>query len=362
MLESPFTLLFLYLLVVFIFFAQSKKKLLDSQNNFFFYVSCVLMIFVCAARGEGIGADTEDYKMSFDSEMFVDTVSYERTWIYICSFVKFILKKEFDVVILIYSLICFLPVIFVVRKETKYPYMAFYIFIVIGLFFANFNIMRQCAAMSICLYSFYLLRRKKYLFFALFCGFAILFHATASVFFFIVFATYCFSKLSYKGKIMLLLFSLMIGLLFYGVINSLAVYASWDKYQNYKEYADTKSVNFFANFLVNIIHTYWTILIYRHFKDFREPNKFSYISMYLLSVVLANLFVYNIGINRIVFYAKYSAIIAIPYLWELYCSHNLSVKISYPNTFRCHLHYYFVFLFLIYILSIFQNSNGVFPF
>ena len=41
------------------------------------------MIFVCAARGEGIGADTEDYKMSFDSEMFVDTVSYERTWIYI---------------------------------------------------------------------------------------------------------------------------------------------------------------------------------------------------------------------------------------------------------------------------------------
>lgn len=90
MLESPFTLLFLYLLVVFIFFAQSKKKLLDSQNNFFFYVSCVLMIFVCAARGEGIGADTEVYKMSYDSGMFVDTVSYERTWIYICSFVTIV--------------------------------------------------------------------------------------------------------------------------------------------------------------------------------------------------------------------------------------------------------------------------------
>lgn len=373
MISDKFLLLFIYISLPSFFFLLNRKRKVSWGQRVFI---ALLLFLIVGLRGSEIGSDTGPYSVSFESGSFAFTTSYEITWIGICSFVKYVLHKDFQWVLLIYSAFTICPVVYVVSRQSKYPLFSLFLYVLFGYYFLAFNIIRQSVAMSFSLLAVYFWIKRHYPLSVVMMITAFLFHRVAIVVPILLWgASWLGGKNKQKLKIMVLL-SLAVGPYLFGLINKVTAVAFIEKFTVYAEYAGEKGANVGGLFIQNLIGSLfclWFIDRSRH-RDF-------YSKAYFSSIILGNLFLYNMGVNRIIYFLSIFSILAIPNIlydykmWRLYRKRllgeiegqpvSVNIRASFfqsrfgPNLF---LSAFLGAYSLLYIYSIFTNASGVYPF
>lgn len=339
-------LLFLYTLPVILFVVYRKKQ----RIGFFFYLFCFVYILLLSLRPETIGSDTSNYIASFESKTYLITESYEISWVGICFIIDNLFHLDIRFVFLVYALITVLPIIYVCYKDSSYPYMSILFFIMMfGLM--PFNIMRHCAAMSLSLLVIHFFSKKKLFKACLFGGLAILFHNSAVVLVIFGIAIIFFQRFNLSNNMLILILwiTLILGYVSFSLSSSIIGMFPTDKFSAYSDYALERGVSINNIFIMNIITLCWGSIFLR-FQSMKSKNLYYW--TYFVSFLMNNFLSYQIGANRVLFFISIASIIYIP---NLIINEKKNIKIVRVVT------YYSIFVFIMFIRSVFLNGDGVNP-
>lgn len=341
MFDSPLLVFAIYLILPLIFLLNARKSI---KKNFFYWLSCAFLVWLAASRTIEIGSDTVSYHESYEYKTYLLTNQFELSWIVICTLGNW-MQWSFHELLAVMSLLALVPLYIVISKVSKRPYMSLFLYITTGFYFLSFNIMRQTIAISFFALAVVYFWEKSYLKTTFSALVAVAFHYTCFLMFPILFFIPLLNRFSHRFKVKLLFLTLGTGFLFSNVVNWLMSFLPFEKYAVYSDYAVDKNANILALFLVNVLVNMQCYLCIRERKWTVLTN------IYYASVVLVNIFGYNIGINRFIYYLSVFSILAIPEIiaGQKYRYSNLAVYVVFYNLF-------------FYIFSILRNTSGVFPY
>ena len=146
----PFLMLYLY----------TKTACYTLQyKNFFLYLAAFPMFFIIAIRGEDIGADTGVYARHFVSvlnkslEVAIDDSRMEFGYITFVKYLGYVTasSKVYQVICACIYYVCMMS--FVKQLKGNDGFFFFFFFCTLGLFMFMFTGVRQCIAISICLFT-----------------------------------------------------------------------------------------------------------------------------------------------------------------------------------------------------------------
>lgn len=191
------------LLIVFFAFIKNNSINAEKENKIFFILTAVILIVVAGLRSRYTGTlDTDVYSAMFEKmcnyTSFKSYFSgvYKVDSLFVFSEVAFHLfcyllskiSNNPQLLLLTTSAINILSVLFFIKKNSENTEVATIGYVCLGSFSFSMNGMRQALAMSICLLSFELVKKKKFAPFLLTIILATLFHKTAFVFLIVYFA------------------------------------------------------------------------------------------------------------------------------------------------------------------------------
>ena len=153
------------------------------------YIISFLPIYLLyVLRSTSVGFDTNQYAIQFFNitkqnwnEIIFNNLKAEPGIYIVYKFLSYF-TQNFNVVLCVLGLICFVPVLYFFYKNTKNLILALILFYCYN-FFLYLTSLRQCCAMSICLLSIEFIKKKKIVFAFLIILIAVFFHHSAYVFF-----------------------------------------------------------------------------------------------------------------------------------------------------------------------------------
>ncbi len=337
----------LSVLVVYLMFPLMLYLLKSRYNNtILYYLFVILIIITIGYRGENIGSDTINYWDSYIYNTYLNTENYGYPWLVVCSLASYF-HKEFYFVQILYALLAILPISVVIKKESRRPFLSLFFLFTLGFYFSALNIMRQVAAIGVGVYAAYCFYKKRYVLFAVTCFFAILFHRTAVILPLGIITVALFKNKLANNMSKLIVLSLLGGLILYPIFQSLSAYIPIEKFSEYGEYAAEKKPNIPYLFIVNAITTYFNYCFIRNNKESLVVDP--YFLLYSVSTVCNNLLLYNIGMNRLVYYFSIFSCIGLVNIYRISKKNNLMTLFILYNV-------------LSYLYIIVSNGSGVFPF
>ena len=166
---------------------KDNRLLVSKKRRNYILMAALPMFFLIAFRNQYIGADTLVYLEHFErmvdtpwSRIF-DNTRMEHGYIV---FVKML--TLFTNNALIYQVICvtiyLLAVTSFVNQLDDDPFFVLFLFATMGMYTFMFTGVRQCLAISICLFSFRFIRKRKIVPFALLMALAFTFHKSSILF------------------------------------------------------------------------------------------------------------------------------------------------------------------------------------
>lgn len=163
--------------------AASAKK----WRWFYILISLLPLFALIAFRGQYIGADTSVYLRNFNqiaktpwSELFEET-RMESGYIVFVKLLTYVVKDA-RIYQVVYALIYMAAMFTFAIQQKKSPFLFIFFFATLGLYTFMFTGVRQCLAMSICLFSYVFIRKRKIIPFILLVILAYFFHKSSILF------------------------------------------------------------------------------------------------------------------------------------------------------------------------------------
>lgn len=186
----PYILVALFPLAVECIYSEhlTRSPAIAVKRRWLYLLVATLPLFIMIGiRGANIGADTGVYILHFESMVHVplgEALTASDTEVGYIVFVKLIgmITDDPNVYQVICASVYFLGVYTFANQLEKSPFLFLVLFATMGLFTFMFTGVRQCIAMSICLMSFYFIRRRKLIPFVLVVLLAFTFHKSAILF------------------------------------------------------------------------------------------------------------------------------------------------------------------------------------
>lgn len=223
-----------------------------------FFFGCFLIILMC--RDISCGIDLRNYEtIFFDATTYPFRNSYDLEWGYnTLESIIGLLTKEFQINLIILSLIAVVPIYAMYKKEVEIPYLTIILFLTVAPFSMYFSGMRQVIAMAFVVPVYYFTREKRIFPFLLTVALSSLFHKSAWVMMF--FYPVYHLQLTKKS-----LFWLIPGLLFTLVFNqrifTVMLRFLGDRY--IEKYSATTSTGAYSILILLVIFTVYSFLIVR---------------------------------------------------------------------------------------------------
>lgn len=128
----------------------------------FLFLSFLILTIVSGIRGYGVGADTPVYVSLFNNIDYVP-LSSDRFEPGFNIFVRFVhgLSRNPSLLLFASSAICIGTICYFVFRHSKYPTISILLYVLLGSYFSQMNIMRQSIAMSITMWGFLLILNEK---------------------------------------------------------------------------------------------------------------------------------------------------------------------------------------------------------
>lgn len=175
----PFMMLYLY----------TKSAYYTAQyKNLFLYFAAFPMFFIIAVRGEFVGADTGTYIRHFISvlnaslETAIADTKMETGYVVFVKYLGYFVRNPNIYQIVCASIYYICTMSFVKQLKGSDGFFFLFFFCTLGLFMFMFTGVRQCIAISLCLFTYKYLIRRKYWICLLLLGLAFTFHKSSFLF------------------------------------------------------------------------------------------------------------------------------------------------------------------------------------
>lgn len=331
-----------YIIILALTFKIKEKK-------FEIWDFILLGVLISFSAFRTVGVDYNLYKLNFEHLTLSSSIT-SRTGIayaYFAYFVKFVLKNDFQIIIIVISLITNIFIYLFFKKNSKRPGMSLLIYISLGFYTTSFNMFRQMLSFAIVLHGLNKFNEKKYLKMIVLYCLAFFIHSSSIIA--IIMYTF-FSKFPKIEINKILLFSLSIfGLIFYNKLFPLVVKLT-NGYEMYLNYDATPGIGTFmivGTFL--IIYFFMFLLNKKKIIDFEQSNTF--LNLLTIGIAIMILELKNFLFFRFAFY--FTFFISIIFV-DYYESCNLK-----KNKF---LNLAFYLCMFIYFLVYINNFDGVVPY
>lgn len=188
------------LIVRYIYITTHGSNAMQSEDRpkilRYIIISAIPMFLLIALRSNMMGNDTAAYMKFFYELKNIDfenifnkslRFGLERLEIGYLVFTKLTgyLTDSGLVYQIFYTLVYFVSILFFVYHEKADPFLTLFFFATLGTYMFYFTGVRQCLAMSVCLFAYYAAKNKKWIMFALLVLLACTFHKSAVIFAFI---------------------------------------------------------------------------------------------------------------------------------------------------------------------------------
>jgi hypothetical protein len=196
-----------------------------------------------------------------------------------------------------------------IKKYTKEKTLPLVLYVMIPVMFLySFTYMRQFLAVAIAFYAFSYLLAKKYIvyFLLMFLGISMHYSCIIPFVFFIVIS-------KYEDRIQLKYLGLLIFISFVfsqiGVIGILSMFLKGSHYYFYVSQKHAVPVPIFKLLVFNVIAAF--VIWYHSVKGFVDTNKKHFLILYILSIIILNLFAESTELTRIYIYFRIFEIVVL---------------------------------------------------
>jgi len=220
----------------------------------------IIMLLMVGLRDISVGTDTENYVSKF-KENFLDSLYSDYLFNLVLWSTKSI-TKSWNIFLLTIAIITYLPLYFIIRKESYNPSLSLLIFVIAPsiYFFETFNILRQSISIVFLLYVYYFFQKERYVETLAFLIVAILFHMSSLII--LPFLLMKFTRLSFIVVLSMLIGSLLIGLSGiltnlidqFLVFDQLAAAAGWESLSKFSVYGNADKSSSVLNVVGSLAH------------------------------------------------------------------------------------------------------------
>lgn len=134
----------------------------DKGKRWFVFLSFILLTFVSGMRGFSVGVDTHSYVSYFlrAGNYTLTNTRFEAGFVIYLKILRFF-TNEPGVLLFISSIICVGSVCYFIYKFSKKPAVSLLLYIMLGQYFSQMNIMRQALAVSFSMFAFALVLNES---------------------------------------------------------------------------------------------------------------------------------------------------------------------------------------------------------
>lgn len=182
-------MLYIFTLIVCIYCAIHFDVLNKKNKRKSAYNGLLIWFIAISAFQFKVGTDMVYYMYEYENlnlngftinNLISNNGSRQPGWMTLCYFCRFI-TKDFLLLKLIQAIFVNIAIFSFFKRETKYVFVAIFLYALISYLVINFNLMRQSIALGFALYGFSYLRKKKYIKYYIFVLLAFLFHNSALI-------------------------------------------------------------------------------------------------------------------------------------------------------------------------------------
>lgn len=315
------------------------------KRNIVIYIMLyLLLIFIGSVRGLDIGTDTSNY---YDMYNIINNdpngINYiirfvEPGWVFL-NYACGLLFDNYRSVIYIGMFLVLTPLFITIWKKKHNPFLVLFYYVALYFYYNSFNITRQMIAISIILFCFDYLERKKMKKFIVGVFFAMLFHYSAIICLFHIWIVKKI-KINIIYAITILCSTYILGLY---VIPSLISYIPI--VGHYSAYImDAQSNGSITRFLLNMFFVFIIAIC--------ETRKIKlYLNIFFIGIVIYNLFAFSSAVGRLALYFTCTQLFLYPTMTSRYKLNNYILKCCS-----------FIYATTYYFLMLNANSGEIIPY
>lgn len=133
----------------------------DQRKAMFLWFCFIVLVMVSGLRAFSVGSDTKEYVIIFNNveSMIASNTRFEKGFLYYVYIIKSLCSDP-GAFLIVSSGICVGTVCVFVFKQSKDPVMSILLYVLLGSYFSQMNIMRQAIAASIGLFAFMIFDEK----------------------------------------------------------------------------------------------------------------------------------------------------------------------------------------------------------
>ena len=356
-----FIIILIFLLISEIFYRQLIIKYsLPRQSTY--YTPIVNIIFVilalmAAMRAPIVGNDTQNYidlyqdvvNTQLFSEFFI---RYEAGYIWLNRICGYISKNP-QTIIFVSALITTIGYMYFFKKYSKSICLSIVMFICLRYYDQTLNIIRECIAICIILYSFKYILNKKFILFFTCIAIAFLFHKTAIVFI----SAWWISKLklSLRNLCIFLLISIIFAIQFGAIFQQLLmVFETYSYYDGGEYFGETRIATYLMLILQSLLFSIAILIRKKYINNINKEDNIMLLFWFCGICILLVSTQFNL-LDRIATYFNVFSLVAFPNIISL-------IKIR-NNKYLIYSGIIFVlFAYYIFILEFRPSWNRIYPY
>lgn len=166
----------------------SNSTIIRNQGKLiYFSFFTIILVCICGLRSIKIGLDTPQYYFLFHDvsktgNLFKSLKEVNTEWGFVLYQYIISLFGNYYVFLFITAIITIVPVMWIIYKYSKIPWLSIVLFILFGYFTFYMSGLRQAIAMSFCIIAFHYSSQNKLIKYLICISIAFLFHQTAIIF------------------------------------------------------------------------------------------------------------------------------------------------------------------------------------
>lgn len=295
-----------YYMLIIVLFLTLLFKGLKLNKSIYLFISSTIVGLIEGLRGLQVGTDTLFYylTMHYSRVLPLKTILnsfpkmhvndhyelVETGYILYNKFLSYIFKSDRVIFIVTSLLICW-GMAWFINRQCDSVYIGMLFFICGGLYFYSFNVMRQFLAMTICLNSYTLLKKKHFILFTLLFLIAYSIHQSSLVFLLMIFMLYVIKKVKHDQlKLFILITPLFVPLSLRLLAQIIPAYAGYTTTHLF-----TVNINgiIFLWFFMFLMMSYYLFKFYGKYSDeflFVIISGLLYIVLQIMSIELTGMY------------------------------------------------------------------------
>ena len=341
----------LYTLFIVIYGSVINKSR-PSECKRYLIISSAVLLFVSTFRAWSYcGFDTFRYVQMYVENMSVSyhdiIFSLERDKFYhvFTKFLSHIFGGNPYLFLGFYALVFLGSASYLIYKESKNVFISMVIFITLGFFFFSMNGLRQCVAMSFILMSYFPLKERRFVKFAIYIFLGSLFHGACLIFLLAYFATAF--KLNWR---MVAIYIVVLALFTYFGKDILGTFieeaSQYDvRYESYKTYESHAN---WSGFIQQVLLLGLSLVYYKR-ATAKYPEAQLLYTLIFLSIIFQGMAVFVAEMFRVAMFFNIFFILLLPMVYDVLPKNNRQI---------------ILFLFVLFLTAyyLFNASGGVMPF